>query len=101
MLTLQEAQNMVEKMNEDLKELGLDEDSKTDEAQILGLHESATKLWLAVKAKEDQSEIDRRVASALIGVMVFAIHFNVRNLEESFLKRVKEVVENNTNFQEA
>ena len=86
---------MAEKMNDDLTKLGLDEDSKTDETQILGLHESATKLWIAAKAKKDQAEIDRRVASALIGVMVLARHFKVANLEEAFLKRVKEVVENN------
>ena len=95
MLTLQEVQKMVEKMNEDLKKIGLDEDSKTDETQILGLHESATKLWIAVKVKKDQTEIDRRIASALIGVMFLAKHFKVGNLEEAFSKRVKEVIENN------
>lgn len=99
MVTLQEAQKKVREMNKILKPilktLGVNLKTETDENQILGLHESATKLWIATMGKKGQDEIDRRVASALIGVMVLAEHFKVKNLEEAYLKRIQEVIDGN------
>jgi len=99
MLTLPELQQkaieMEARIHPILKSIGVDTARQSDETKILGLHESATKLWVSVMGKKEQEEIDRRVASALIGVLLLAKHFNVENLEDAYLKRLEEVFEHN------
>ena len=99
MLSLQEVQKKAEEMEEILKPilltLGVDTEAESDETKILGLHESATKLWLAVMGKKEQGELERKIASALIGVMLLAKHFKVKNLEEAYLKRIDEIIDDN------
>lgn len=99
MLTLQEVQRKAEEMDEILKPilltLSVDTEAESDETKILGLHESATKLWLAVMRKKGQDDLDSKIASALIGIMLLAKHFKVKNLEESYLKRIDEIINDN------
>jgi len=62
----------------------------TPEGSVLGLHESATKLWVAVK-RQDKNEVEKRIASALIGVLLAANTLEVSDLENCFQKRMVEI----------
>ena len=67
----------------------------TTEENILGMHESATKLWGVVSGdKNNAEEISRRVASALIGVFIVADKLGVQDMElclKNTMEEIKEV----------
>lgn len=57
---------------------------------LLASHESITKLWESVVHKEkDSKEINRKLASALIGILLLAGKLQIKDLETEFIKRLQ------------
>ena len=77
------------------KEIGIE--SATIEKEILGMHESATKLWeTTINDKNNSNEINKRVTSSLIAVFVVADKLSVQDLELCLKNRIKEIKESQT-----
>ena len=72
-------------------------ESATIEKEILGIHESATKLWeTIINDKNNIDKINKQVVSSLIAVFVVADKLGVQDLELCFKNRMKEIKESQT-----
>lgn len=85
MLSINEA---IEKTSVLLKE---SQDDRSVQDLILGLQESATKLWASYINNKDNKEINKRVASALMAVMILAERLEIKDLEKIYLSRLAEL----------
>ena len=77
------------------KEIGIE--SATIEKEILGMHESATKLWeTIINDKNNIDKINKRIAGSLIAVFAIADKLSVQDLELCLKNRIKEIKESQT-----
>lgn len=99
MLSFNQAIKKANKLEKDvekiLSKIGITGHASNIEGEILGLHEAATKLGTSVMLKKGQKEINKKVASCLIGVMLLADKLGVKNLEKDYLDRIEEIKKDN------
>jgi len=89
MLSINRAKKITVELNRKFEKIAGKIDSGNE--VVLGMHESATKLWVAVECKKGKEEIEKRIGSALFGVLLAAEKFGVKDLEKIFLKRMDDL----------
>ncbi|MFH2063238.1 MAG: hypothetical protein ABIJ46_03745 [bacterium] len=81
-------------INEILKEACLIDcrcDRNSKDEDLLGIHESVTKLWSVVRQGRDREDIERRAANTVIGCLITAGHLGIKDMEGVLRARIEEL----------
>lgn len=61
------------------------------EGEMLGIHESTTKLWEAFINGKSKDDLGKRIANVLIGVFILSDRLDIKNIEHHLQKRLEEL----------